>query len=96
VETNNFNELGSASFQNRLCEENFINVSDSLCLVKHFFCFCHLRIKSAPFLMDLKFKSALLIFVFFLNHIKKVVVGFVEMWESRRLFQVIVGSVGKS
>jgi len=46
--------------------------------------------------MDLKFKSALLIFVFFLNHIKKVVVGFVEMWESRRLFQVIVGSVGKS
>jgi len=57
---------------------------------------CHLRIKSAPFLMDLKFKSALLIFVFFLNHIKKVVVGFVEMWESRRLFQVIVGSVGKS
>jgi hypothetical protein len=46
--------------------------------------------------MDLKFKSALLIFWVFMNHIYKVAVGFVGMWESRRLFQVIVGSVGKS
>jgi len=73
-----------------------LNKSYSARLVKECENICHLRIKSAPFLMDLKFKSALLIFVFFLNHIKKVVVGFVEMWESRRLFQVIVGSVGKS
>ncbi|MGB9765845.1 MAG: hypothetical protein ACPLZD_10910, partial [Candidatus Saccharicenans sp.] len=57
---------------------------------------CRLQIKSAPFLRDFHFKSALLIFGFFMNHILKVAVGFVGMWESRRLFQVIVESVGKS
>ena len=43
--------------------------------------------------MDLKFKSAHLVFI---DNLRTIAVGFVGMWESRRLFQVIVGSVGKS
>jgi len=44
-----------------------------------FFWICHLKIKSGQFLMNLKFKSGLLIFGF-LWTILKIAVGFVGMW----------------
>jgi hypothetical protein len=40
---------------------NFKNLANDGAEVKAYFIICHLRIKSAPFFMDLKFKSALLI-----------------------------------
>jgi len=46
--------------------------------------------------MNLNLKSAHLIFWFFVDNLKTIVVGFVGMWENRRFFQVIVESVGKS
>jgi len=57
---------------------------------------CHLKIKSGHFLMNLKFKTGHPDFWVFMEKFKKSAVGFVGMWESRRLFQVIVGSVVKS
>jgi hypothetical protein len=46
--------------------------------------------------MDLNLKSGHLVFNSFMAIFEKSVVGFVGMWENRRFFQVIVGSVGKS
>jgi len=46
--------------------------------------------------MDFHFKSGLFDFGFFMGTIEILAAGFVVMWESRRLFQVIVGSVVKS
>jgi hypothetical protein len=57
---------------------------------------CQLKFKSAHLLIDLKLKIAHLVFNNFIPIFEKSVAGFVGMWESRRLFQVIVESVGKS
>jgi len=57
---------------------------------------CHLNFKSGHFLMDLNLKSGHLVFSSFMAIFEKSVSGFVGMWENRRFFQVIVGSVGKS
>jgi hypothetical protein len=40
---------------------NLLYLTKKIVLVKKYFFYCHLRIKSAPFFMDLEFKSALLI-----------------------------------
>jgi hypothetical protein len=57
---------------------------------------CHLNFKSGHFLMDLNLKSGHLVFDGFMAIFEKSAVGFVGMWENRRFFQVIVGSVVKS
>jgi len=46
--------------------------------------------------MDLNLKSGHLVFNSFMVIFEKSVAGFVGMWENRRFFQVVVGSVGKS
>jgi hypothetical protein len=46
--------------------------------------------------MDLNLKSGHLVFDGFMAIFEKSAVGFVGMWENRRFFQVIVGSVVKS
>jgi hypothetical protein len=46
--------------------------------------------------MDLNLKSGHPVFNGFIVIFEKSVAGFVGMWESRRLFQVNVGSVVKS
>jgi hypothetical protein len=56
---------------------------------------CHFQIKSAPFLIDFHFKSALIDFGF-LTTITRFVVGFVGMWVPQSGIQVIVGRVEKS
>ncbi len=57
---------------------------------------CHLKMKSAHFLIDLKFKIAHLVFDGFILIFEKSVAGFVGMWIPRSGIQVIVESVGKS
>jgi len=46
--------------------------------------------------MSFKVKKFTPDFLVFYEPYIKIIAGFVGMWESRRLFQVIVGSVGKS
>jgi len=65
-------------------------------IVKEILWDCHLNFKSGHFLMDLNLKSGHLVFNSFMVIFEKSVAGFVGMWENRRFFQVVVGSVGKS